>query len=202
MEKISLRERKKTKTWESLVKISTRLFLEHGYDNTTVDQIVEKAEVSQRTFFRYFPSKEAVMFRDYARREQGLLRYLNDGENSIEPYQRIKNALLGMAQSFDEDRETMLAEYTIVMGSKHLIALDIEQDSRLERHVSAALRTYRGKPFLNERDAELVGGAIFGSIRSAMGYWFEGGCKADLAEISGQCLKIVDVLAAGFPGRI
>jgi len=202
LEKISLRERKKTKTWESLVKISTRLFIEQGYDNTTVDQIVEKAEVSQRTFFRYFPSKEAVMFRDYEKREQGLLRYLKEDEDGIEPYQRIKNALLGMANAFDQDRETMLAEYKIVMGSKHLIALDIEQDSRLERHVHAALREFRGRPFLCDRDAELVGGAIFGSIRSALGYWFEGGCKADLAEISGQCLKIVDVLAAGFPGRI
>ena len=56
-----LRERKKQRTRATLVDVAARLCAERGYENTTVDQISEAADVSPRTFSRYFPSKEAVI---------------------------------------------------------------------------------------------------------------------------------------------
>jgi AcrR family transcriptional regulator len=56
----SLRERKKLRTRRQLVETALRLFLERGFDATTLDQVVDAAEISLRTFFRLFPSKEAV----------------------------------------------------------------------------------------------------------------------------------------------
>lgn len=56
-----LRERKKQRTRAALVDVAARLCAERGYENTTVDQISEAADVSPRTFSRYFPSKEAVI---------------------------------------------------------------------------------------------------------------------------------------------
>ncbi|AQT81642.1 hypothetical protein B1R94_23885 [Mycolicibacterium litorale] len=56
-----LRERKKQRTRAMLVDAAVRLCLEHGYDNTTVEQIAAAAEVSPRTFSRYFPTKDAVV---------------------------------------------------------------------------------------------------------------------------------------------
>ncbi|MDJ1130631.1 TetR/AcrR family transcriptional regulator [Streptomyces iconiensis] len=55
-----LRERKKQRTRDALIRAAHELFITQGYEATTVDQIAEAVEVSQRTFFRYFTNKEEV----------------------------------------------------------------------------------------------------------------------------------------------
>ncbi|BBZ33741.1 TetR family transcriptional regulator [Mycolicibacterium confluentis] len=60
-----LRERKKQRTREAVRAAAFRLFEENGYAATTVDQIAEAADVSARTFFRYFPNKAAVLIPDH-----------------------------------------------------------------------------------------------------------------------------------------
>jgi AcrR family transcriptional regulator len=59
-----LRERKKAKTRAAIREAAMTLFEQQGYASTTVEQIAEAAEVSPSTFFRYFPTKEAVVLTD------------------------------------------------------------------------------------------------------------------------------------------
>jgi AcrR family transcriptional regulator len=59
-----LRERKKAKTRDAIQHHAIRLFRKQGYAATTIEQIVAAAEVSESTFFRYFPTKEAVVLTD------------------------------------------------------------------------------------------------------------------------------------------
>jgi len=61
---VGLRERKKARTRAAIRQHAMRLFREQGFAATTVDQIAEAADVSQSTFFRYFPTKEAVILQD------------------------------------------------------------------------------------------------------------------------------------------
>jgi AcrR family transcriptional regulator len=59
-----LRERKKLKTRLAIQEHALRLIKDQGYENTTVEQIAEAAEISPSTFFRYFPTKDAVVLTD------------------------------------------------------------------------------------------------------------------------------------------
>jgi AcrR family transcriptional regulator len=59
-----LRERKKAQTREAIQTHAMTLFMQQGYAATTVEQIIRGVDVSESTFFRYFPTKESLVFTD------------------------------------------------------------------------------------------------------------------------------------------
>src|SRR5215217_152506 len=60
--KPGLRERKKQRTRETILRVALELFAERGYSRTTLEDIAEAAEVSTGTLFAYFPNKEDILF--------------------------------------------------------------------------------------------------------------------------------------------
>jgi len=70
---MSLRDLKRARTRQALVDAATRLFQERGYAETTIAQVTEAADVGARTFFRYFPSKEDLLFPESDLRVQAAL---------------------------------------------------------------------------------------------------------------------------------
>jgi AcrR family transcriptional regulator len=99
---LGLRERKKAKLRNEIVKTSQRLFLERGYDNTRIDDIVNVLDVSQPTFFRYFPSKDAVLReigrRAFARQTETLRTELSTKAPTGERLRRFFETLAKIAE--------------------------------------------------------------------------------------------------------
>jgi AcrR family transcriptional regulator len=73
-----LRERKKQKTRDTISKVALELFSERGYEQTTIAEIAEAADVSPRTIFAYFASKEDILFCDLPDVEGRLAQALRE----------------------------------------------------------------------------------------------------------------------------
>jgi AcrR family transcriptional regulator len=100
-----LRERKKQKTRETIASVALELFAEQGYEHTTIAEIAEAAEISPRTIFTYFPSKEDILFCDmpeaYERFERGL-RERAEGVTTLDVVREF------LVTSLSPDRTTLL----------------------------------------------------------------------------------------------
>ena len=92
-----LRQRKKERLRAQIIETSLRLFRERGYEHTRVDDIVQILEISQPTFFRYFPSKDAVLReigrRAFARQAESLKSELSTKSSTAERLHRFYDTL-------------------------------------------------------------------------------------------------------------
>lgn len=95
-----LRERKKEKTRADLRACAARLFAAHGFDGTTIADIAACANVSERTFFRYFDSKEALLLPDSVDLFMLIESALAARPADEEPFAAVRAALLTAAEPF------------------------------------------------------------------------------------------------------
>ncbi|MBC7246409.1 MAG: TetR family transcriptional regulator [Actinobacteria bacterium] len=101
---IGRRERKKKQTRDALESTALKLFKKKGYDKTTIKEITETVDVSLRTFFRYFDSKEAVLFGDW-RDQLNLVRELILSRPQGEPVLATLYATARLLAELDRDSE-------------------------------------------------------------------------------------------------
>ncbi|MFD1542445.1 TetR/AcrR family transcriptional regulator [Nonomuraea guangzhouensis] len=107
------RERKKLQTRQLLVDTALRLFAEQGYEQTTIAQITQAADVAKKTFFNHFPTKEDVLFADTGQYVQAAVEVI--GERA--PEAPVSDVLLEIYERVFARR---LAEEPIAGAGKHL----------------------------------------------------------------------------------
>jgi AcrR family transcriptional regulator len=122
------RERKKIETRAALEAAALRLFAEQGYERTTVEEIAEAADVAVRTFFRYFQSKQHVLYGDVALNITGRMRAALDARPGTEsPVAAVGAALEGMElgdsgqQQQVLDRLRLMERLPELAGTYHMI---------------------------------------------------------------------------------
>jgi AcrR family transcriptional regulator len=116
-----LRERKKRATREAIAAAAMELFTERGFDSVTVAEVAEAADVSEKTVFNYFPTKEELVFhRGAARREELIenVRRRPPGVSVVQPFRDWTMEHLDRVEHQPID-ETVLVP-RLVMDSKSL----------------------------------------------------------------------------------
>ena len=103
MPKPTLRDRRKEETRRLLEENARRLFARHGFRGTSIDQIASAAGVSRTTFFRYFPSKEAVVFARQDEGAQDFIRMLSERPAGENPLRAFEEAVVVLARQTEND---------------------------------------------------------------------------------------------------
>lgn len=185
---MNLRERKKARTRDALGRAATRLYLERGFEGTTIEDIVEEAGVSRRTFFRYFPTKEAAFFADHAERmarftaEVALLR------GGLGPWRGVCEALLRVAGGYEDDVASSLAWHRALRASPTLLAHDLQIDSQWEALVCQELVSGGFPP----RRAAVAAGALMGVVRATLQRWYDHECAYSLVESGREAVAMLE----------
>ncbi|GAB1820733.1 TetR/AcrR family transcriptional regulator [Herbidospora sp. RD11066] len=123
---MGLRERKKAKTRVALIDAALDLFLAQGYETTTIDQIAAAVDVSPRTFFRYFGSKEEVALAPAADAQDVFLSELHARPASESPFTALAQAMRGsvefLREGEPEDKQRFLKARQLVEATPTIFA--------------------------------------------------------------------------------
>ncbi|MEV6149207.1 helix-turn-helix domain-containing protein [Nonomuraea sp. NPDC052129] len=166
---VGLRERKKQRTRRALIEAALRLFDEKGFEETTLAEIAAEAEVSTRTFFSYFASKEDVLFFDGASR----LALTVEMVSSRMPGERLADLLLRLVRASlqragDDDLSMMEAPLRLrlimTIPSLQARALHLLLDGQLQ--LARALEDAFPDE-LDHVDAAAAVGALIGATKLA-----------------------------------
>ena len=168
-----VRPRRRARTRDDIEAAAIDLFVENGYDATTIEEIAEAALISPRTFFRYFASKEDVLFAR-GRDEMTLAARSLAERPADEPLMDSLRALLRMfAELHSADRERQLCRIGLVTTTPHLAAAFLEMlhgmELVLREFVAARLGLEPG-----DRRPRLVAAAFGAAFRVAAETWEEG----------------------------
>jgi AcrR family transcriptional regulator len=162
----TLRERRRRQTVEEIADVAFALFAERGYEATSVEQIAGLAGVSTRTFFRYFPSKEAVVFFDHPEAVQRLREALATTDASLPPVERVQRAMRASLRPGGDDarrrRQTDVAAAVPAVRAHHARLVE-----DFEAVVAEALAPSLGTGLDGLLQGKLIAGAIFGALRAA-----------------------------------
>jgi AcrR family transcriptional regulator len=104
-EQVSLRARHAAETRQRILDVAFSMFIERGFDATTVDAIADGADVSPRTFFRYFGTKEALLFHDFEERLAEMQGWIHERPADEEPARSLVHVLCRMVGDLESTPE-------------------------------------------------------------------------------------------------
>lgn len=166
------RSRKKQETRDRLLRAADELFASQGYEATTTTDVANVADVAQRTLFRHFPSKEALLYADLEDARLDLREALAarpDGEPVIE---MVQAALLSLGINDDVNRERRLlqAKLAAVVPAVSGYFRAVVQAS-WERELIVAVAERIGVDPMVDPRPEILAGAAMSACRVATRQW-------------------------------
>jgi AcrR family transcriptional regulator len=192
---LGLRERKKLRTRADLTDAAFRLFGERGFDGTTIEDIVDQVEVSPRTFFRYFDSKEDVVigfFDDLGLKLRGLLAARPAEEP---PFTACRNALGSLVDVYLAEAERVQAAKRLSYETPSIRARLLDKHARWENGVTEELATRLGVDPSTDPRPRLIAAVTLAAFATAINTWCGGGRSADLHALVDDAL---DAVGQGF----
>jgi AcrR family transcriptional regulator len=169
-----LRERKRQQTRERLTKVAMELFLKRGFEETTLDDIAAAANISRRTFFHYFASKEDLVLAWQDAGTDFLVAAILARPVEEPMLLAAENALLSMTAQLESDEALAIAK--LKHGNPALRARDHIKYEKMERAIANAL-SGRAKTETDHLRARLVAMITTGAMRIGGEIWMAQGAN-------------------------
>lgn len=169
--KLGLRERKKVKLRHSIVRCAVELFEQRGFDETSIDEIAERAEISPSTFFRYYATKEEVLLGADAALLEILIGCVGESFTSSPNLRGVTDGFLEFAQRFDGMQDDLSRRRARLLAASESVQARAAHSQLLwERAVAEELARVSGlsKPELQH---EVLASTVMGAYSVAVRRW-------------------------------
>jgi AcrR family transcriptional regulator len=193
----SRRERKKLATRQALEEAALRLFAAQGYEQTTVEEIAEAADVAVRTFFRYFSSKQDVLFGEVATDRVGRLR----SELAARPKTESPvDAVIAVMEQLDlvnvEEEQQILARLDLMRHQPSLRTRYLELIDSMRLVIVEFVAERTGTDPRHDLYPLMLAAAAAGTLDTSLTLWAESGGALSLRELRRRAFS---ALSAGLP---
>jgi AcrR family transcriptional regulator len=193
---IPIRARTRRLAQTELTSVAQDLFLEHGYEETTVDQIAAAAGMSKRTFFRYFSSKDDLVIGKYDLFGDRMAEAL-DARPADEPIweslRRVFDITLDYVQD-DRQRTRNAAMEAIVRSTPQLYAGYLEKMQRIQSLLIGRVAERLGKRSAgDDLPAAVIVGAAFACMQAATAAWFTSDREGDFGATLDRAMGMLQV---------
>jgi AcrR family transcriptional regulator len=197
-----LRERKKARTRAALVASAQRLFAERGYATTTVEDVALAAEVSPRTFFRYFATKEEVLFAEYEAAIDLWLEEMRAAPAGEQLGAAMRNATLALTGLYERDPQRFDALDAVLAAEPALAGHVLELDGRAAERAAALIAERLGIDADADPRPRIIAGATMGAVRAATRTWALGHRSATRARYVHQAFDRLERLGEDLRTRL
>ncbi|MFJ9036007.1 TetR/AcrR family transcriptional regulator [Streptomyces sp. NPDC102406] len=178
--RLNLRELKKQRTRDALLRSALELFTSQGFDRTTVDEIAEACEVSQRTFFRYFANKEEAAFAVQEMVESRFVAALRERPAEEGPFEALRHTVLGTWEALSRSVEEVIPvelhmrTYQMIESTPVLLAAHLRRSSELEEEIARVIAEREGLDVDADPRPRVAVAAFSGVMRMTGRLWGAG----------------------------
>ena len=190
-----LRERKKVATRSALHLAALRLATEHGVEHVTVEDIAAEADVSSRTFFNYFATKEEAFVADDLERGRRFVEVIADAPDDAPLWQLLHDAAVEVFVGSGLPTREEALKQQLVRTSPSVLAQSLASMARLEEELVSELTRRTGDG--SGLRPRLLAGALVAALRAATEAWLaHGGESTTFAALLDEAFL---TLAPAFP---
>ena len=191
---LSLRERKKRLAQTTIEEAALRLFQQKGYEQTSIQDIADAVMMSSRTFFRYFASKEEVLFEPMREVLSEGLHFLQRVAPTESPQAALRATFEELVSQFQQQRATFLIRYQVAMQIPSVAPIYLAVLIETELALSDVLCTYL-EAGTSRQEMHFLVALYMTALRVALQEWLEQEAQGDLVSMLRKYLDSLSSLA-------
>jgi AcrR family transcriptional regulator len=188
-----LRELRRERNAREIQQAAMSLFAERGYDGVTVEDIAHEAGISERTFFRYFASKDHLLVAEASRRIDVIHESLVEQDEALDAWHALRNAVLDQSKSEEQVGRSAAIWAHLTREAPALLAKMIMHGAlESTHHIEVELARRLGVPATDSLP-DVMMRVTLAAMQSAYLRWLDDEGDASLADLTAAALDLVGV---------